>query len=252
MTLQIAARKLTCSTSLFVVLFVAMPVCAAPLTGAGTHLSIPSPNPAWPPGEPAARIAVGGGFTGTWTAPVQPNWVGTYNATGPIPSSMSSGATGYDFSSLPLGYLPVGTFLVFGDVDDGSSSLERFDLTAFDSSGNLITTPWLDETYAVRGPGTGTGGTVLPNNMPGWSWDASATPSTYVVDGATTTGGNPNVAFALASNQPIYAMELDKATTHNGFVLQAPTVPEPSSVALIIMGVVAFIAKRRKHLKHRP
>lgn len=252
MTLQIAARKLTCSTSLFVVLFVAMPVCAAPLTGTGTHLSIPSPNPAWPPGESVARVATGTGFTGTWAAPVQPNWVGTFSATGPIPSSMSSGATGYDFSSLPLGYLPAGTFFVFGDVDSGSTLEEQYDLRAFDSSNNLISNPWLDDTYAVRGPGTGTAGAVTTNDMPGWSWNAPATPDTYVINGSTITGGNPNVAFALASNQPIYAMELDKVTTHNGFVLQAPTVPEPSSVALLIMGVGAIIAKRRKHLKHRP
>jgi hypothetical protein len=165
---------------------------------------------------------------------------------------MSSGATGYDFSSLPLGYLPAGTFFVFGDVDSGSTLEEQYDLRAFDSSNNLISNPWLDDTYAVRGPGTGTAGAVTTNDMPGWSWNAPATPDTYVINGSTITGGNPNVAFALASNQPIYAMELDKVTTHNGFVLQAPTVPEPSSVALLIMGVGAIIAKRRKHLKHRP
>lgn len=246
MTLQFAARKVTCSTSLFVVLFVAMPACAAPLTGAGPHLSIPSPNPAWPPGEPVARVATGTGFTGTWTTPVHPNWVGTYNATGAIPSSTAIGLTSYDFTSLPLGHLPVGTFLVFGDVDYGSNHPERFDLKAYDSSGSLITTPWLDETYAVRGPGTGTGGTVVPNNMPAWSWDASTTPSTYVVDGTTTTGGIMSVAFALVNNQPIFSMELDKATDFNGFVLQAPIVPEPSSILLITLALGAMVLKRRK------
>jgi hypothetical protein len=120
------------------------------------------------------------------------------------------------------------------------------DLTAYDSVENLITTPWLDETYAVRGPGTGMGGAVLLNNMPGWSWDAPATPSTYVVNGATTTGGVLNVAFALVNNQPIYRMELDKATDFNGFILQAPTVPEPSSILLIAMGLGAIVTKGRK------
>jgi hypothetical protein len=120
------------------------------------------------------------------------------------------------------------------------------DLTAYDSAGTLITTPWLDETYAVRGPGTGLGGTVVPNNMPGWSWDAPATPNTYVVDGSTTTGGTISVAFALVNNQPIYGMELNKATDFNGFVLQAPTVPEPSSILLITLGLGAIVVKRRK------
>jgi hypothetical protein len=192
-------------------------------------------------------VATTAGFTGTWSSPVQPNWVGTYNASGTIPSSTGRGFTSYDFTSLPLGYLPAGTFLVFGDVDNGSGSSERFDLTAYDSSGNLITTPWLDETYAVRGPGSGTSGTVLPNNMPAWSWDAPATPNTYVVDGSTTTGGVLSVAFALVNNQPLFAMDLDKAMDFNGFVLQAPTaVPEPSTLALSSLALLALWARRRR------
>lgn len=246
MNLQVAVCKLIWSTSLLFVLAIAMPTCAAPLTGAGLHLPIPSPNPAWPPGDPPSRVATTAGFTGTWSSPVQPNWVGTYNAVGPIPSSMAAGVVHYDFSTLPLGHLPAGTFFVFGDVDRGSNLSERFDLRAFDSSGNILSTPWLDETHAVTGAG-GSSSTIQSSDMPEWSWDAPATSATYVIDGSSTSGGNPNVAFALVSNHPIHTLELNKATTHNGFVLQAPTaIPEPSTLALTSLALLAVWARRRR------
>ncbi len=246
MTLQTTTRKLCFATSLFGLLFAAMPVGATPLTGSGLHLPIPTINPAWQPGVSASIVNTGTAFTGTWTAPVQADWVGTFNATGTAPSSTTSGIADYDFSSLPLGYLPSGTFFIFGDVDQGSGLAERAHLTAYDGSGNLLTTPWLDETYAVRGPGTGTAGSIITGDMPGWSWNDTTSPDTYVFDGSTITSGNPNVAFALVSNQPIYGMELDKLTTHFGFSLAAPSVPEPSSVVIACLGLLAVIPLRRR------
>ena len=246
MTLQTTTRKLSVSTSFFVLLFAAMPVGATPLTGSGTHLPIPTINPAWQPGMSVARVDVGGAFTGTWATSVQPDWVGTFNATGPIPSSLNSGIANYDFTSLPLGYLPSGTFFIFGDVDQGSTLAEMAHLTAYDGSGNLLTTPWLDETYAVRGPGTGPAGSIAAGDMPGWSWNDATSPNTYVIDGSTVTAGNPNVAFALVSNQPIYGIELDKLTTHFGFVLAAPSVPEPSTLVIACLGLLAVIPRRRQ------
>ena len=244
MTLQTTTRKLSLLTSFFVLLFAAMPADAMPLTGSGTHLPIPAINPAWQPGVSAARVDTGGAFTGTWATPVQPDWVGTFNATGPIPSSMNSGIANYDFTSLPLGYLPSGTYFIFGDLDQGSALAERAHLTAYDGSGNLLATPWLDETYAVRGPGTGPAGSISTGDMPGWSWNAATSPNTYAFDGSTVTNGNPNVAFALVSNQPIYGMELDKLTTHFGFVLAAPIVPEPSTALLMCLGLMALATGR--------
>ena len=246
MTLQTTTRKLILSTSFFIFLFAAMPVDAMPLTGSGTHLPIPTINPAWQPGVSVTRVDVGSAFTGTWVTPVQPDWVGTFNATGPIPSSLNSGIANYDFTSLPLGYLPSGTFFIFGDVDQGSTLAEMAHLTAYDGSGNLLTTPWLDETYAVRGPGTGPAGSITTGDMPGWSWNDATSPDTYVFDGSTITSGNPNVAFALVSNQPIYGMEFDKLTTHFGFNLAAPSVPEPSSAVIACLGLLAVIPLRRR------
>ena len=250
MTLQTTTRKLSLLTSFFVLLFAAMPADAMPLTGSGAHLPIPAVNPAWQPGVAAARVDTGGAFTGTWATPAQPDWVGTFNATGPIPSSMNSGIANYDFTSLPLGYLPSGTFFIFGDVDQGSTLAEKAHLTAYNSSGDLLTTPWLDETYAVRGPGTGSVGSIVAGDMPGWSWNDVTSPSTYVIDGSTVTAGNPNVAFALVSNQPISSMELDKLTTHYGFVLAAPSVPEPSTLVIACLGLLAVIPQRPRRTDH--
>ena len=246
MTLQTTTRKILFATSLFVILFAAMPVSATPLTGSGIHLPLPTINPAWQPGVSAARVDVGGAFTGAWATPVQPDWIGTFNATGTIPSSANSGTTNYDFTSLPLGYLPSGTFFIFGDVDQGSTLAERAHLTAYDGSGNLLTTPWLDETYAVRGPGTGLANSIATGDMPGWSWNDATSPNTYAFDGSTVITGNPNVAFALVNNQPIYGMELDKLTTHFGFVLAAPSVPEPSTLVIACLGLLFVIPQRRR------
>jgi len=245
MSMQTPARQLICTTAFLAILCTTMPVSAVPLTGAGPNLPIPAVNPSWPPGQSVSRVNLGGAFTGTWMAPVQSDWVGTFNATGPIPSSMGAGSVKYDFSSLPLGYLPSGTFFIFGDIDRGSLLAERCDLKGFDSSGNLIATPWLDETYAVRGPGTGVAGAVQSNDMPSWSWDDPALPLTYVINGSSVTGGNPNVAFALVSNQPVHAMELDKLTTHYGFVLAAPVIPEPSTLVIASLGTLLLISRQR-------
>ena len=250
MTLQAHTRKLAYSISFIAICLSAVPVFATQLIGSGNHLPIPAFNPTWPPGQSPAQIGgtgpgPGGSFTGTWTAPVQSDWVGTFNAMGPIPSSMAVGIVNYDFTSLPLGYLPSGTFFIFGDVDQGSTLSERADLKAHDGSGNLLTTPWLNKTYAVRGPGNGPGNTVILGDMPGWSWDHPATPNTYVINGSTVNTSNPNVAFALVTNRPIHKMELNKRTTHFGVGLQAPVVPEPSTLAIACLGVLLLVYRRR-------
>ncbi len=219
-------------------------VNAAVLTGMGPNLPIPTINPPWPPGVVLTRVAVTGGFTGTWLWPAQPDWIGTFNATGPIPNITNSGTTLYDFSGLPTGKLPAGTFFIFGDVDGGSQTNEIFDLTAFDGSGNPLLT-WLDDTFAVTGTGTGTAGAILPGNMPGWDWDVTTT-DTYRIDGLSVTGGNPSVAFALVSNQPIVTMTLVKGSTFNSFGLQAPPVPEPGAMTLCLVGLLGLLRRNRR------
>lgn len=224
---------------------------AAILTGSGPNLPAPAPNPAWPPGISPLQVAAGLSFTGTWNATAHSDWVGTYNANGLIPGAFATGATQYDFTTLPLGYLPAGTFFIFGDVDGGSGNPERFDLTAFNGSGQ-INSEWLgsfagpNPVHAVRGPGTGTGGTVLPNDIPGWSWQGT-NPNGYHITGASVGPNNPNVALALVTNQPIHRLRLNKPTTHYGFGLQAPPpIPEPASICLMALGCTALGVARRR------
>lgn len=246
----------TLRNTCFAIVCLTSSATAAILTGSGPNLPIPVPNPAWPPGVSPTRVQTGPTFTGTWNATAHPDWVGTYNAVGLIPSAFATGVVRYDFTTLPLGYLPAGTFFIFGDVDGGSGNPERFDLTAFDSSNSVITNEWLGATtgpnsvHSVRGPGTGVAGAVLPGNMPGWSWQGT-NPNGYHITGASVTG-NPNVAVALVTNQPIYTMSLNKPTTHYGFGMQAPlAVPEPASVALLAMASVGVVVVGRYRLDRR-
>jgi hypothetical protein len=216
---------------------------AAPLIGAGSNLPIPSPNPGEPPREPSILTSVSGGFTGTWSAPALPDWIGTFSAVGPIPSSTANpdGITRYDFTSLPTGVLPTGTFFFFGDVDTGAGQTELFILSAADASGSLITTPWLDEPLGVSGSGTGGGGSILAGNTPGWDWNPAL--GEYTIDGTTVTGGNPTVAVWIENNTDIAFLEVERVSVFANFGLSAP-IPEPATVTLLVLGG-AIVARRR-------
>lgn len=217
---------------------------AQPLVGAGPNLPIPAPNDPPPPQQVRNAVTSGPGWTGTWVAPAQPDWVGSFTATGPIPAgATTTGTTRYDFSTLPTGQLPADTFFRFGDVDGGSTTTEVFTLLAFDSGGSLITTPWLDEPIAVTGTGTGGAGAILPGNTPGWSWTAGT--GTYVIDGATVTGGNPSISIFMESNTPIASMQLTRGSTFASFSLAAPLIPAPASAALLGLGGLAACRRRR-------
>jgi hypothetical protein len=213
------------------------------LTGSGANLPIPSPNPAATNGAGVSLTTVGGGFTGSWSAPVLPDWVGTFSATGPIPSGNGTpaGITNYDFTSLPSSVLPAGTFFFFGDVDGGSTQNETFVLRAFDSGGSLITTPWLDTPFRVSGSGTGPGASIVPGNTPGWNWDAGT--GTYTIDGSTVTGGNPSLGVWLESNASMATLELERTSNFANFTLWAP-VPSPGTA--VAFGAIGLAALRRR------
>lgn len=228
-----------------VVLSLSAVVSAAPLIGSGANLPIPSPNPGEPPRQGAALSGITGtGFNGTWTPPALAPWVGTFAAFGPVPAgtASSAGNTRYDFSALPTGLLPVGSYFSFGDVDGGSTVTEQFILTANDASGALITTPWLEIPLGVSGVGTGGGGAILPGNMPGWNWNPSL--GQYLIDGTTVTGGNPSIAVWIENNTPMRFLNVQRVSTFANFGLSAP-VPEPSTaVMLAIFGVTALRRRR--------
>lgn len=67
----------------------------------------------------------------------------------------------------------------------------------------------------------------------------------------TVTGGNPKATLALASNQNItqfsLVISLVKGSTFNSFPLQAPVVPEPSSLILagLAIGAWGYISIRK-------
>ena len=213
----------------------------AVLTGAGSHLPIPSPNP----GEPLRQgRAVSGvtaaGWDGTWTPPAQSPWVGTFTAKGPIPagSSNPAGTTRYDFTTLTNGSLPIGTYFAFGDVDTGAGVTEQFILTAFDAAGAAITTEWLDEPFGVSGTG------ISSITTPGWEWNAGT--SQYTIDGTTVTSTNPSLTMWLENNQQVYYMEVVRTAAFANFSLSAPLVPGPGAASLLAIGAGALVRRRRR------
>jgi hypothetical protein len=217
---------------------------AAVLSGSGAHLPIPSPNPGDPGGVPLVQVAGGSGFTGTWSAPAHPDWIGTVAGTGTIPASLSTGIASYDFSSLPTGKLPAGTIFIIGDVDGGSTLAENIDLTAFDSSGGVINL-WLDEPIGIWGSPWPAGSL----SVPGWDY-GTVTADAYNFTGATVTGGNPSINVAMLSNQPIARLLVNKHTTHFGFSMRAPEIiPEPSTLMLLGLGAVCLMSIRSRRSK---
>jgi hypothetical protein len=217
---------------------------AVPLTGSGSNLPIASPTT--PPAQARTAVASGGGWTGSWTAPAAAPWVGSFTATGPIPSGLSNptGTTRYDFTSLPLGHLSAGTYFRFGDVDGGSTQNETFTLQAWDTSGNLITTPWLDEPISTSGFGTGGGGAIAPGNTPGWSWTAGT--GTYFIDGTSVTGGNPSISNWLESNTDIAELLVIRTSGFANFSLAAPLIPAPGAGAMALLASGALGVRRRR------
>ncbi|MEM9166619.1 MAG: hypothetical protein AAGB48_06305 [Planctomycetota bacterium] len=244
MPLRTTIETTTTITIAATILGIAGAAASQPLVGSGPNLPIPSPNDPPPPQQPRAVTTGSGTWTGTWTSPAAANWVGSFNAIGPVPAGVTStGTTRYDFSSLPTGQLPADTFFRFGDVDGGSTTTEVFTLIAFDTGGSLITTPWLDEPLAVTGSGTGGGGTILPGNTPGWSWTAGT--GTYVIDGSTVTGGNPSISIFMESNTSIASMQLTRGSTFASFSLAAPLIPAPSAMG-VLAGAGLLVSRRRR------
>ena len=225
-------------------LAIAATAFAAPLTGFGPNLPIPTPNPGAPLREAPVydNIVVGSSFDGTWSAPALAPWHGTFYGTGPIPSGLGNpaGSTRYNFTTLNGGILPIGTYFAFGDVDGGSTQNETFVMQAFDATGGLITTPWLDEPFGVSGVGTGSGSTILPGNLPGWDWDNAG--SSYLIDGSTVTGGNPSVTAWLENNTAIGFLNIERTSQFANFGIAAP-IPEPGAALLLLL--MAPLALRR-------
>lgn len=212
---------------------------ASVLTGSGPNLPIPIPNPASFPHIGAVNSGITtAGFTGTWTAPAEPDWIGSFDAKGPVPSGSSSpaGTTRYDFTTLAHGSLPAGTFFWIGDVDHGSGAHEYYTFNAYDSSGAVITSPWLDEPIQAYGTG------LTSTAMPSWDWDSGT--GTYTFDGMDVPF-NPSIGIYMPSNQDISTLVVFRSAAVENFALHAPTVPAPGSAALVALSGLVVLRRRR-------
>lgn len=181
-----------------------------------------------------------GNFTGTWPHTVDFSYWGSFDGTGPYPAK--NGTNDFDFAGifgLSGKVLPQGTYIVFGDLDHGSGS-EHFSLQAFDSSHNLISTPWLQDVLYVSGA---TPSEWVQGSMPEYNW--SSHPGTYAFDGENVSG-NPAVSVWLATNTNIAYLHVTSDTDFASFGMAAPA-PEPGSLLLMGSGIVglAGVIRRR-------
>ncbi|MCC6426318.1 MAG: hypothetical protein IT435_05815 [Phycisphaerales bacterium] len=222
----------------------ALPCCvyAGVLQGSGNHLPLSSPIQVSAPGQAPtlSNIVHPTSFDGTWSSPVLPAWVGTFHASGPVTDNQNLGFTTFNFTTLPMGRLPIGTLMVFGDVDAGSMGGEKIILDAW-GGGFPLNLPWLDEPSYVWGNGRN-GGDPSVLDMP--SWDFDPTTGRYIIDGDSVTGFNPTISFALRTNSLIDKIRIQKMSTFNAVGFLAP-VPGPGATALGLTAGLLAISRRR-------
>ena len=211
---------------------------ATALTGSSTHLDTYT----FPDSSVAANYNLISG-TGTWTTTnALPDWStsGSFAISGPLQGSGgTTNSISYDFTNMPGGTLPVGSYVYLADLDNG----EVFTMTAYNSLGQIISKGWLSENLGGHGVGAGPGGSPLSTDMPGYDWNNTAA-STYTFDGGTVVG-NPSISLALETNQAIGRLDFSRTNNSNAFTIAAP-VPEPSVVGLLAVGSLAFLRRNRK------
>jgi hypothetical protein len=155
----------------------------------------------------------------------------------PHGSTGFTGTAAYDFTpggGYAPGVLQIGTYFFFGDLDNGAGQNESFRLRAYDTAGNLITTPWLETPFAASA------GSIAAN-MPAYSF----APGVYDFNG-NSVPGNPSVAVFLQNNTLIGRLEVTRTSDFASFSLAAPPVPEPSSLVLLVGGVLGCVGGLRR------
>ena len=180
------------------------------------------------PGIFATVTAGSGSFSGSWAAPVSAAYQGTFTGTGNYPSGANSGSSAFSFSGW-AGGIPSGIFVGLGDLDLS----ENLTLTAFDSSNNQITTPWLNDAVFLS---ANVASELVAANMPGYKFSAGV----YSFYGSFVPG-NPSVLVSLPTSQALGSIQVTKDASF-GVTLSAPTTaaPEPGSMALLGLGLAGF------------
>jgi hypothetical protein len=192
------------------------------------------------PGIPPTIGSIPGGFTGTWSAPVATPWLGTFTGMGLYPDH-NPGTSVWSFSGIgPTSVLPAGTFVGFGDLDNGSGQDERYTLDAT-YHGNPVTTAWLsDPVYCSAGNLS----ECVQANMPEYFWNS--TTGEYQFDG-NQVPGNPTIGVWITTNTPIDGLTVVESQFNNSFALAAPT-PEPGCLLLMGSGVLGLGGLLRRRL----
>jgi hypothetical protein len=145
----------------------------------------------------------------------------------------------FDFTGLAFRYLPAGTIAAFLDVD----SLETIqNMTAIDPAGNIITAPWLSPLASPRdlfdynnlgGDGLIPGAEANYSQLGGvYNFNGKATNDSSAFLGFSTLVDIRSLTFTLGNSGPV----TPNSPGGYGVALGAP-VPEPSSLALLAVGV---------------